>query len=212
MPDKYRITTDQGTYEVTTESGEAPPVSPPPQKDTALTTVGDLAKGFVKSAGRSVQAIPGVTAATDWAYGLPKGASEASMQPTNTAQKFGGYAEDAIELGVPVAEGLRSVMGVASLRQPVGQVIAKIGEYGGKYDITKPVKPLGDAAKFIGQQMAKPTIPEAKSMIDVITKSPKPVNVWESNFLMDIHRTLTNGQKLSGAQGDVLQRIYKAMK
>jgi hypothetical protein len=60
-------------------------------KDAAI----DVPVGMAKQLGRYAQVVPGVAAATDALYGLPSGASKASMQPTNTTQKVGGYMADA---------------------------------------------------------------------------------------------------------------------
>ncbi len=75
-------------------------------KDAAI----DMPVGMVKGAARIGQSIPGVTQATDYMFGLPKGASEKSTEPTNLNQKVGTYLTDvamipalgAVETGGPI--------------------------------------------------------------------------------------------------------------
>ncbi len=64
----------------------------------------DVPVGMAKNAGRMVQAIPGVTAATDAIYSLPKGASSQAMQPSNPTQEAGGYVADAAALAAGAGE------------------------------------------------------------------------------------------------------------
>lgn len=74
----------------------------------------DVPVGMVKQAGRYVQAVPGVAAATDALYGLPAGASKASMQPTNPSQTAGGYLTDlAVAAGTAGAEAGPAIGGKA---------------------------------------------------------------------------------------------------
>lgn len=54
----------------------------------------DMPAGMLKNAGRLVQMVPGVAAATDAVFGLPAGASKQAMQPSNANQQAGGYLGD----------------------------------------------------------------------------------------------------------------------
>ncbi len=75
-------------------------------KDAAI----DIPIGAAKNLGRAVQMVPGFAAGTDRIFGLPEGASEKAMQPTNATQTAGGYVGDAAliaatggaEIGAPV--------------------------------------------------------------------------------------------------------------
>ena len=104
-------------------------------KDAAV----DMPIGMVKGAARIGQSIPGVTHATDYMFGLPKGASAQSTEPTNLNQKIGTYLTDvamipaagAVEAGGPI---LTKTAGYVSNPTVAEQGIAK----------------LGDAARFTG--------------------------------------------------------------
>lgn len=99
----------------------------------------DMPVGMVKQAGRLVQMIPGVAAATDKVYGLPEGASKQAMQPANLNQKVGGYLGD-VALAVATA-GAEAGPAIAS--RTAGYISnPTIAERG--------IATLGDAARFSG--------------------------------------------------------------
>jgi len=116
MPQKYRVALSDGrTFDVETEGGppdeasimaqlsasnkpaDEPSFMPKTAREFGSRLANaavDVPIGMAKNLGRAVQMIPGVTAATDALYGLPKGASEQAMQPTNATQTAGGYVGD----------------------------------------------------------------------------------------------------------------------
>jgi hypothetical protein len=102
---------------------------------------------MVKTAGRLVQAIPGVTAATDALYGLPEGSSARAMQPTNTNERIGGYLGDlALSRGV-----LRSGIGAT------GQAVINRGVQTGARVLrsaAEELSPAGLSPERIGQAIA----------------------------------------------------------
>lgn len=102
MPNPKATSLDDALTAVTSKSSldDALAKVTAPQQDTrtfgqrVADAAVDMPIGMIKNAGRMVQAIPGVTAATDALYGLPKGASAQAMQPSNTNQRVGGYLGD----------------------------------------------------------------------------------------------------------------------
>lgn len=126
--------------------------------------LGDAAVGALKQPGRLVQMVPGVTQATDWLFGLPKGASSQAMEPSSSAQKVGGYVAEGAEalaganatvadpLAYPGATSAAEKLGkgaetaqrisVHAARAAAGELIgdgpvteAKIGKAVGKYGV-----------------------------------------------------------------------------
>lgn len=105
-------------------AGPAPTPSPTQSASPApYQTTGQIAKdvvaGVIKQPGRLVQMIPGVATATDKVFGLTPGSSAQAMQPTNTAQKIGGYVADAAE----IAAGGAADSGMVYTRNAAGQFI-----------------------------------------------------------------------------------------
>lgn len=88
-----------------------------------LSGLTDVAKGFAKSAGRTVQMIPGVARGTDALFGLPPGSSAQSMEATNPAQKLGGYAESVVEM-LPAGGAAKAAPGVLAKVAGVSKVRA----------------------------------------------------------------------------------------
>lgn len=78
-------------------SDQAPSFVPSTAKEFA-TRMGnaaiDVPIGMAKQMGRYAQMVPGVATVTDKVFGLPSGASEKAMQPTNPSQTAGGYVAD----------------------------------------------------------------------------------------------------------------------
>lgn len=70
-----------------------------PTGDVLLDNAANVALGAAKKAARVGQMIPGVSAATDTLYGFQPGTSERFTQPSNTAQKVGGFLTDAALIG-----------------------------------------------------------------------------------------------------------------
>lgn len=109
-----------------------------PKENPSIGTMAkDVVIGAIKQPGRLVQAIPGVTALTDKLYGLPPGASEQSMQPTNTAQEVGGYVADAAEIaGAGAADAgmvyTRNALGQFTRAPYMGSVAGKALDIGSR--------------------------------------------------------------------------------
>lgn len=127
----------------------------------------DVPIGAFKNLGRAVQMVPGVTAATDAAYGLPSGASAQSMQPSNASQTAGGYVGDA---------ALMAATGGAEVAGPVlkaGQLFGRptVAELG--MDAVKSgASAVGNTVKAIGAKLATgPVTPE--KVADLVVKYGK---------------------------------------
>lgn len=127
----------------------------------------DVPIGAFKNLGRAVQMVPGVTAATDAAYGLPAGASAQAMQPTNATQTAGGYIGDAALLA---ATGGAEVAGpVVRAGQMFGRpTVAELGMNA----IKSGASFTGDTVKAIGAKLATGPV-TADKVADLVVKYGK---------------------------------------
>lgn len=128
----------------------------------------DVPYGMLKGAARVGQSIPGVSQATDWAFGLPKGASEKETEPTNASQKAGTYLND-VALAVATV-GAETGAPVVKAGQLFGR--STVGELG--MDAAKSgASAVGDTVKAIGAKLSTggPVTPD--KVADLVVKYGK---------------------------------------
>lgn len=100
--------------------------------DALVQNIRNLGAGAIKTAAGIGQLIPGMTQATDAIYGLPKGASSRATQPSNTGQKVGGFALDAVLAGAtgaamlpagPITPGASVSSALVNMVEPITDAI-----------------------------------------------------------------------------------------
>jgi polyhydroxyalkanoate synthesis regulator phasin len=140
-----------------------PKVVAPASAHPVLDTAKDVAAGFAKAAGRTVQAVvddvphffggAGASDYIDLATGRPKGTSydmvAKGQQPTNTAQRVGGAAETATELALAAVPTAKAVGEVLPSTARAGRAFGDV--MGSAKSVPLDITETGDAALRIKQ-------------------------------------------------------------
>lgn len=99
----------------------------------------DMPIGMLKGAARIGQSVPGVSQATDWAFGLPKGASVKATEPSNLNQKVGTYLNDvamipalgAVDAGGPILSKAAGYISNPTAAEQAVNAARNVGSFAG---------------------------------------------------------------------------------
>lgn len=158
MPKKYRVVTDQGTFDVEVdtplEKANARPLQEPTTYDEGVRkSVGETASQFGTGLVKGLNPMPLLRSIVGSEPGIPAAVENGKL--VDKRPKGPGMAAELSSLSDPEKGGeavSQLATGLALGRLPVKKLTRGAGSVIQDYDITHPVKPVGDFLKYLGKE------------------------------------------------------------